>query len=270
MISMSEIWDRTVAVLAGRFAMLASIATLLLLAPPIAQAAIDAISGTSPALRFVGGLVALLVFVAAMLGALAVTAVATDPSLDQRGALEAAGLRVGPLLAVSIVLGIVLFASFLPAILLIGTSGFDIVRAQAGAPQQALDTGRFALGGLFMLVTLFAWLWVFAKLVPLPAVVMNERRGLGAIARSFALTRGSTAKLFGVLILYAIVMAVALMAVTSVLGLVTRLIAGPGAPGAVAFVVAVGTAIVTCVFSVVQNVFGGQYYLKARAVREAA
>ncbi len=270
MISMGTVWDRTTAVIAGRVGILASIALLLLFVPPVVQAAIDAVGGTSPALTLAGGIVALLVFLAATIGALALTAVATDPAVDQGAALAIGGARIGPMLGILIVIGIAAFAATLPGLFLVGMSGFNAQRAVAGLSQDGINAAPFGLAMLYFLALGVALLWLGARLVPLLGVVVNERRGLGAIRRSFALSRGSTLKLIGVLILYSIVFVVALTAATSIAGLVVRLAAGSDGASAVAFAVAFVTAAVTAPFSVLQSVFSGQFYLAAREARDLA
>jgi hypothetical protein len=270
MISMGKVWDRAMEVMAGRAAIIASIAFMLLFAPSVAQAAIDAVAGASPGLTFIGGLIGLVVALGALIGTLAITAVATDPAVDQRTALAIGGGRIGPMFGIGLVLMIALFVSAMPAILLLGTSGFDVDRARAGLSQDTLDLGRFGLAMLFFLMLAAMWFWIAARLVPLVGVVVNERRGLGALRRSFALSRGSALKLIGVLILYSIVLAVVLMATTSIVGLIVRLLVGPDAPGAVGFGTGVAAAAVTAVSSVVQAVFSGQFYVAARDVRDRA
>jgi hypothetical protein len=270
MVSVGKVWDRTVEVIAGRFAILAAIALLLLIAPPVVQAVIDALAGTSPALKFVGGLVSLVVFLAAIIGTLAITAVATDPAVDRQSALAIGGARIGPMLGIMIVLGLALLVSIMPGVLLLGTSGFDVDRARAGLSQDRLDVGRAGLAMLYFGVIAIVWFWLGARLVPLLAVVVNERLGLGALRRSFDLSRGSTLKLVGVLILYAIVLLVVLLAATSIVGLIVRLIVGADGLSIVLFATTLVTAVVTAVFSVLQAAFSGQFYIAARDRRGPA
>ena len=270
MISMGTVWDRTMAVITGRAAILASIAALLLVGPPIVQAAIEAVGGTSAAVKLAGGLVSILVFLSATLGALAITAVATDPAVDRSTALAIGGARIGPMLGVIIVLGIAAFIATLPGVLLLVFSGFDVERARAGLSQDNLDVAMFGLSMLYFLVLCVACVWLGAKLVPLLGVVVNERRGLGALRRSFALTRGSTLKLIGVLILYSIVLLVVLLAATSIVGLAVRLFVGADGAAWVAFAIAAVNAIITAIFSIIQAVFSGQFYLAAREARDHA
>jgi hypothetical protein len=269
MVSVGTVWDRTMDVIAGRFAILASIALMVLFVPTVLQALVDAnTSGSTTSI--IGGLVSIAVAVATAIGALAITAVATDPSVDRGSALAIGGARVGPLLGILIVLVLVLFMAALPGVLLLVSSGFDPVRARANLPQEGVNLASAGFASLYFMALLIALFWVTARLVPLLAVIVNERLGLGAIRRSFALTRGSTMKLIGVLILYSIVMLVTLLAVTSIIGVVVRLVVGSEGAATVTFMVALATAAVTAVFSVLQSVFSGQFYLAARDARGKA
>ena len=268
MIRMGTVWDRTTAVIAGRLGILLSIALLLLFAPPVVQAAIDAVTGTSTTLGWIGAIVSVAVFLAALLGALAITAVATDPAVDRASALALGGARIGPMIGIVIVLAVAALVAMLPGGVLIAMAGFDVDRARLGLSQDGLDLGMFALACLHFVLLGIGCLWIGAKLVPLLGVIVNERLGWRAIGRSFALARGATLKLVGVLILYSIVLIVVLLAANAVVGLIVRLVVGPDGAAAVGFAVALVTAAVTAGFSVLQTVFSGQFYLAARQARD--
>ena len=270
MISIGTVWDRAMAVIAGRLGILLTLAFFLLIVPPIAQAALDAAGGSSFALRSTKMAVSLLVFVAATVAVISMTAVASDPEVDRGSALASGRARLLPFLGVSVVVGLGFLLAIVPGLLLIGLSGFDVEQARTAGSQEGANFALIGLGLLYFLLLTPAMMWATARLVPLSAVIVNERRGIGAIARSFALTRGMTLKLIGVLILYALVFLVVLMASTSVTGLIARLIAGSDGTVLVALVVASVTAVVTAIFSVLQAVFSAQLYLAAREVHDAA
>ena len=160
---------------------------------------------------------------------------------------------------------LILFVAALPGILLLVSAGFDVERARAGLEQTAVNGSRVAAGALYFVILTVFLLWAGARLLPLMPVIVNERRGLGAIARSFALTRGSTLKLVWVILLYAIVVLVAMVAVGSVFGLIARLVLGEDQAPAVAFVAAAASGVLTTGFTVLQMVFEAQFYLAARA-----
>ena len=103
----------------------------------------------------------------------------------------------------------------------------------------------FSLGPILLIVVSVAGLWISATLVPLFAVVVNERRGIGALRRCYVLTRGAALRLIGVLILYGIVVVVVMAAATSVIGVVARLILGGEAAATVALIVALVSTLVT-------------------------
>lgn len=270
MISMGSVWDRAMAVISGRLGILLTLAVILLIVPPVGQAALDAVSGTSFALRSLQFAAALIVFLAAAIGAISMTAVASDPAVDLDGALAVGRQRLLPFIGVSALVGLAFGLAVIPAVLLVGLSGFDVEQARTAGAQTGLNMALLGAGMLYFIVLAAAMLWVAARLVPLGAVIVNERRGAGAIRRSFALTRGSGLKLTGVLILYVLVFLVVLTAATSVVGVIARLLAGPDNSTLVALVVAGVTAVVTALFTILQTVFAAQLYLTAREAHDAA
>ena len=270
MVRIGTVWDRTTEVIAGRFSILAAIALMLLFVPSVLQSAFDAFAGTGGARSLVGGMVGILVGLAAIMGTLALTAVATDPDVDQPQALAIGAQRLGPAVAIVLLMIVVVMLSATPGAVLLYASGFDVDRARAGMDQDNLNGGVMGATLLYFFAITIAWMWLAARLVPLMAVIVNERLGLGAIRRSFALTRGSTLKLIGVMILYGIVTGVCLLAATSIVGLIVRLFVGGEALSVVAFAAGLAAAAVTAVFSVIQCVFSGQFYVAAREARDAA
>lgn len=270
MIRIGTIWDRTTEVIAGRGGILAVIAIALLFAPNVAQAAVAALAADNSALKAIAGLLTLAVLVLAIWGSLALTAVASDPAVGRRDALEMGRARLGAGLGVTVILIVAVLLALVPGLALVVASGFDFAKAQATVAQTAIDAGTFGLAMLWFVVIGLVMLCVGARLTPLMPVVANERRGVGAFARAFALTRGSTLRLIGVLILYVIVFLVVLAAATAIFGLIARLLVGPESPAIVGFVTAIATAAASAVFGVIQNVFSAQFYLAARAIRDAA
>jgi hypothetical protein len=262
----SNIWDRTTEVIAGRAGILAAIAGLLLFAPAIAQAVLAAALGPQSVVVSLWSLVALVLTIWA---SLALTAVASDPAVTRERALTIGISRLGAgfgVLIAAIGIGIV---ALLPGGMLLAYGGVKFL--PTGGINPASITGGVALVGMlyFFVLSLVA-LWVSARLLPLFAVVVNERRGLGAFRRSFELTRGSTLKLIGVMILYAIVLFVVFAAATSVVGLILRLALGSEAALAVSIGVAIVAGIITAGAGVLQNVFSAQFYVATAGERETA
>lgn len=263
MIRIGTVWDRTCEVIAGRAGLLAWLAGLFLFLPSLLQTIlrfVAASGGAGGGLRVLAALVGLAVLVLAIWGVLAMTAMASDPAVDRHQAIAIARRRlpagIGVLLVAMLVTVIVVAVPM--TWLLAGN--VDMTKLQQGAPP-VIDPSRAGSAMIGFLILAIAALWVSARLVPLFAVVTNERRGLGAFARAFALTRGSTLKLLGVMVLYAIVAVVLLTAVTWVFGSVGQIVFGR--TGAF-LLVALATSVLTAGFSVVQAVFSAQFYGAAR------
>jgi hypothetical protein len=262
----STIWDRTTEVLAGRAGILSVIAALLLFAPAVARAVLAAAVGEESIFVSLWNLIALVLTIWA---SLSLTAVASDPAVTREGALATGVARLGPGLGVLAVAIVVAIIAFVPGIVLLVLGGLKFL--PNGKIDPASATGGAALiGMLYFFVMSLVALWVSARLVPLFAIVVNERCGLGAFRRSFELTRGSTLKLIGVMILYAIVLFVVFAAATSVVGLILRLALGSEAVATVSIGVAVIAGIITAGAAVVQNVFSAQFYVATAGERETA
>ena len=90
--------------------------------------------------------------------------------------------------------------------------------------------GSKQLAGVVMGTILFWGIYAWVRLVVLaPVIVVDRARGpLAAIGRSWRLTRGNGARIFGLLLLFVVVMLVMMVAVSGVIGSLGALLAGPG------------------------------------------
>ncbi|MGR6329686.1 hypothetical protein ACU5AX_11525 [Sphingomonas sp. XXL09] len=277
MVKMSNVWDRSTEVLSGRGGMLAGIAIPTLFVPAVLRAlwalATAPVPGTAagPAAALVGGLLAIVIALISLWGQLALIAAASDPATQAADARHLATARFLPALGIAALLVAVLTVLALPPAVLAIQAGFDFT-APAGAPQPVTMAPGTAIGlSLYLVVLGLVILFVGARLVPLYAVVVNERRGLGAIAEAWRLTRRHTWRIVGVLLLWGIVLLIATWAAQAVVGTVFRLALGAGALNVVAFLVAVVGAAVSTVFSVIAIVFTAQLYVAlVRRARPAA
>lgn len=262
----STIWDRTTEVLAGRAGILTTIAALLLFAPAVAQAVLAATTGAESIVVSLWNIVALVLTIWA---SLSLTAVASDPAVTREGALATGLARLGAGLGILVIAMVIALLALVPGVLLLVAGGLKFLPTGKIDPASAAGTAAL-VGMLYFFVLSLVALWVSARLVPLFAIVVNERRGLGAFRRSFELTRGSTLKLIGVMILYAIVLFVVFAAATTVVGLILRLVLGTEAAAAISIGVAVVAGVVTAGAAVVQNVFSAQFYVATAAERDMA
>lgn len=268
MISIGTVWDRTVDVIGGRLGILVSIAVVTLVLPTVARDAAGLTLGTGALGQGVRGVLGLVMAVLSIVGTLAMTAIASDPATDRAAAYRQAQGALGRTLLAVLVLLAVCLVLFVPGIVLLARTGFDFAAAARDLPQPKLDGGAAAGFAFYTIAYCVVAIWAGARLALLYPVLLNERAGLGAFRRSFALTRGLTLRIIGVIILYLIVVSVVYSAATSVVGLVVRLLLGPEQPGLVMFVTACVAALVAAGAGVLQTVFTARLYIAVRDARE--
>ena len=256
---MSNVWDRATDVMRGRPAELASIAAMTLFLPGLVRDAVPLVA-TPGSIGFAaaGGLLAIVVLLVAMWGQLALLAIATDPATTRADAGRQASARFPASLAVTIVALLVAFALLIPIGIALGLSGADFSGVGAGQ-MPTIGGGTAAFLGLYLLLLAITGIAITARLILTNAVVLNERRGLGAFARSWQLTRGLTWRIIGVVLLYVIVLGVAVSAAQFITGAVFGLLLGRSA--LVAFLAAAIAGVVTTIFSVIATAFTAQLYV---------
>ena len=270
-VNMGTVWDRTTEFLSDNLSALTPVALAAIFLP---QAISNALEQASPA--FGVGVVQVVGLVCALItlwGQLAIVALALDPDAGSRSAQAAATRAYGRALLVMIVLFVAVAVLALPILGVLAASGVDLTQwagtgAVAMAPDISLGAGTFlSLYGIALLIVL---LFVAVRLVPVYPVILAEGKGLAAIGRSFAVTRGITWKLVGVYLLFLLVFAVAAGAARSVFGSIVGLIApGDGPFAAAAIVTALVGALVTTVFTVVVAAFSAKLYRAVIASRSA-
>lgn len=275
MVRMASVWDRSSAVLSGRGAMLAAIAAPTLFLPGVIRAgyiwATTPIGGgPAPVSAAIGGLLGIVVALVSLWGQLALIAASSAPETQGPDARRIATARFLPALGVIVVLVVALTLLALPPLFVMARAGFDFAAAAAGTQQLAVAPGAAAFAGLYILVLGIVLLFVGARLALTYAVIVNERLALGAIGRSWRLTRRHTWRIVGVLLLWVVVLLVATWATQAVVGTLLGLLLGREGVATVLFVTAIATAAVSTVFSVIAIVFTTQLYVALAAQRRAA
>jgi hypothetical protein len=264
MVKMGSVWDRTVEVLNGRTGMIAALALLGLFLPSVVRDAYVA-AGTPGTVPFavIGLVLSLIALLAMIWGQLAIIAVATHPATTREDAGRQARARVAPAFGITLLIGLVALVATLPPIVVLVLSGFDFAAAARGATMAANppSAGTAIFVSVYFLVFGLVAIWVAARLVLLNPVILNERRGLGAIRRSVALTRGLTWRIIGVVVLFAIVLIVATGAAQAVTGVIFRLVLGASGKGLAAFLADIAGTLVTTAFTVLAAVFTAQLYV---------
>ncbi|GEM73172.1 hypothetical protein [Sphingomonas aquatilis] len=262
MVKMGDVWDRTSEVLGGRGGMLAGIAILTVFVPGVINAAYTSYAPAGALRSAIVVLLLIAVTIASIWGQLAIIAAATDPATTRPAAQRQATERLLPALGVMLVLGIVATIAFLPAIVLLVMSHLDFAAMANGTPPASPEaSGPLLLAGLYMLVAFVVLLFVGARLLPLYAVVLRERLGLGAIGRAWRLTRRHTWRLVGAVLLFMIVVMIASWAAQAVAGLVTALVLGGDAVATVRFVGTVAAQAASTALTLVAIVFSAQAYV---------
>lgn len=261
--TMSAVWDRSVAVLQGRGGMLAGIAVPTIFIPTIVRAAAQAYADpASPGVMLLVALVGIVAVMVTLWGHLAIIAAASDPAVLRGEALRMASRRLPVAIGMGLLVFVVVALLFSPVAVAMAHAGLDM-RAMAAGSNAAVPPPVAGFVGLYTLAFLVAALFVGARMVLFSPVILLERTGGGAFARSFRLTRGLTWRILGVLLLYIVLLLVASGAARLVIGSVAALVLGAG--GTATFVAAVAAAIVTTILVVVAVVFTAQLYVATRS-----
>ena len=270
MVNMGNVWDRTTEFLGENLGAILPLAAVAIFVPQAISGAMKlAGTGMSPAAVQA---IALAMLLPTLWGQLAVTALALEPASGRPAAQSVATRRFGQALLATLTLFVAMVLSFAPVLVALVAGGVDLKALTSAAPgvQPDISGGVAAFVGLYGL----AWL-VFAAFVSvrfsllLFPVVAAEGGVIGALRRAFALSKGIAWKLFGVALLFGLVMAIAWMAVTSVFGFLLGMVSGGGgAFGIGSVVVALLGALVTTAYYVLQAAFMAKVYRAATSERE--
>lgn len=254
------VWDSTIEVINGRLSILLGIAVLAFFLPAVVQNAVIAFAPATPG---TGLIVTLASAIVTLWGQLAVIAVATDPATDAAAGWRQATPRLLPAIGVQLLVGLVAIVALLPLVGIMLGSGMTFTAASLANPAlMGRPSPGAALGiGLYGLAVFIGGLIVGVRLLPLNAVIFNERLGVGAIVRSVRLTRGLTWKLIGALLLFLIVYGVATSATQAVIGVVLRVL-GAGKSTAI-FLAGVAAAAVSTALVTLGYVFAARLYMSA-------
>lgn len=263
MVKMGDVWDRTAEFLGDHLGRILPIALLAIVLPNAVTGALQPLQATSGlGLRSLIAILSIGFAVLQLWAQLAITGLVIDPASRGR-ASQGATARVLPAVCLYLLVVAILLVLALPIGVMMVVGGVDVAALLMGKPNPVAISP--AIGGgiaIYSIVLAIAVLFIGARLIPLLPVVAFEKRGFGAIGRSFALTRGLTWKLVGVIILYAVVTIVATLAAQTVFGSLLALIAG--GPGPVTLASAVTALIVATVaagFTVLATVFVAKLYL---------
>ena len=265
---MGAVWDQTVQVLAGRGVTIARVALLTVFVPVVLAAVLPLVLGTGVVAKPTTMVIGVALRVVLLFGLLAITALASDPLTGERSAYGIARAALLPAIGAVLLIGLILFGLMIPGAALMVASGIDLEAAKADLPQPTLSPGPLlGSAAYFFAYAIFA-LWLAARLAPMLAVLVNERRGVGALTLTFKLTNRLALRIIGVLILFLLVTAVAELAAKWVFGTVFRLLLGPERETLVAVLGLLPVVAVLTASSTLVCVFAARLHAAIRAARE--
>ncbi len=171
-------------------------------------------------------LVTLFMFLAMIVGQLAIALMATGWRGSVGAAIGRAAKRLPTLMLAGLAIMIPMFLTTTLVMLLTGV--------KRGADGQLSQSSVGAGGALLFLLFVVAVFYLVVRLLPLVPIVANSDHGaITALKRSFAMTRGNFWKLLGFLLLLAIAFLVAGLAISAVVGTLVTLAFGRPEPWSV-------------------------------------
>jgi hypothetical protein len=266
MVKMGTVWDRTAEFLSDNIALVLPIALLAFFVPTSIEGNFEAaLTGASWSLTLILRLVQLGFAVLSLWGSLVITVFALDFAGDQSAGIVARS-RLPAAILVSLVLlaGVFVLLSPIPIVLMVG--GADLTAIAAGQnfnipPEYAVFVALYALAVTLLL------LWLSTRLFLTTPVLVREKRVLSAVSQSWRLTRGYSLRILGVVLLFALVSWVAMLAAQTVFGSVFTLVAGGASDGISlpGVLTSIAVAAVQTAFTVLIPAFTAKFYLAVTA-----
>lgn len=270
MVKMGTVWDRTAEFLTDNLSALLPVCLLAFFVPYSIRGNFAMVSdGGRFDFQLLLQLFSLGFALLALWGSLTISAMVLDSDARDPGVVGVRNLV--PALGVAIVMlgGLAIVCAPVP--LLLSAWGYDlqglIQRGGAGVPV-AMEW----LLSLYLLAVLLLSIWVGARLLIVNPVILSEKRILGALARSWTLTRGMSLRIVGVVLLYLLVTSVAVLATRVVFGSIFELVAGTPTNGLSLsrVLTSVMVAAVQTGFTVVVPTFATKLYLALVQREDAA
>ena len=262
MVRMGTVWDRAVEFLSDNAHHLLPVALFAIFLPLSLSGALGGVQqDAGPALIGAITIISIVLPLVMLFGQLAITALALDPALD-RDATQVARRRFLPALGMLLLTGVLIAILIVPVPIVLTLTGYGLTEAGAFGPGAAVTV----LVALYILLLLPILLYVAARLsVAMPAVVAGAG-SVAAIRDSLRLTRRHGLRILGVLLLYAVVVMVVVIATQAVFGSVLQLIIGGPADGLslAAVLTSVIVGGVSTAFTVLASAFTAKLFLALR------
>jgi len=266
MAKMGTVWDRTAEFLSDNLGAILPVALLAFFVPASIEGSFQAAkTGAGPALTLSLYAVQIAFGILSLWGSLTIAAMALDMA-DVRAAGRIGRERLLPALAVSVLVFAAMLVLALPVPLALQLGGYDLMEIARG---NAVSLSPQIAGGiaLYGLVAIGLILWLGARLFVTNPVIVREKRMFSALRQSWKLTRGMTWRIIGVMLLFALVSWVSILAANMVFGSIFTLVAGGPADGIslAGVLTSVVVAAVQTGFTVLVPAFTAKLYLALTA-----
>lgn len=268
MAKMGTVWDRTAEFLSDNLAGVLPVALLAFFVPASIEASFQpALQSGSTSLILSLRLVQLAFGILSLWGSLTISAMALDMA-DGRSAGAIGRARLLPALLVSVTVLALMIVLVLPIPLALQLGGYDLTEIARGGSAAASIGQQMAAGiAIYGLILLALLLWLAARLFLITPVIVREKRMFSALRQSWKLTRGMTWRIIGVILLYALVSWVSILAANMVFGSIFTLVAGGPAEGIslAGVLTSIVVAAVQTGFTVLGPAFTAKLYLALTA-----
>jgi hypothetical protein len=254
MISMNQVWDDSVAFVRREAGLLVP----LVLATVYLGDVLASVAGAMAEPGKPNGLATFLMLAAALwsiVGQLSIVSLVLKAGQSVGEALQHGLSRLLKVLLVALVLGLVVSLALTPLLTAAVANG-----ANPAKPESFQSLPGWIL--LLATLTMIAMVWLGVRLALMNALIVDRNPGvIESLKGGFALTKGIAARLFLVVLLYGIVLAIVSGAVKFVAGSLFALIgAGLGSPFAGMVMTALVTGLVTAAMSLMATVFLANLY----------
>lgn len=246
---MNQIWDDSITFIRRESTLLIPLAlATLYVGDVIANLAQGLSTPAKP--NAIAAVAILLATVWSLVGQLSIVSLVLKPGQSVGEALAHGSARLGKVILIALLLGVVVALALTP---------IATVAIANGANPAVPDSFQKLPGWLFILVLIIlgSLIWLGVRLALMNALIVDRNPGvMESLKGGFALTRGITARLFLVILLYALMLLVLSSAVKFVAGSLFALLgAGLGSPfvgsvltALVAGIVNTGLALIATVF----------------------
>lgn len=266
MVKMGTVWDRTAEFLTDNIAVIVPVALLAFFVPASIEGNFQAaMEGATPQLILALRLVQLAFGLLSLWGTLTITGMALDiAGSETAGKLAARRFPAALLVAIVCLAAILVLLLPIPAVL--GANGVDMMALAQGRDVD-LSPGLAGFVAVYLIVLAGFFLWVGARLMVTTPVIVREGRWLSALRQSWRLTHGTTWRVIGVMLLFALVSWVSILAANTVFGSVFALIAGGDRAGVTlaGVLTSIVVAAVQTGFTVLVPAFTAKLYLALTA-----